>query len=495
VPRPLTPGPKPLGVFTVAAIAATALFIGAITGGVLTQLLFAGIARSFDTAIYARGLWGLAHLDGMNPVVGVHAFSVHGHFGLLALAPLARFLDPAALLVAQQAAAAAATAGLTGAAAALAARARALPNSAVALIGCAVPVVAVPCSAWVGNPFLFDARPDLIGVPVVLAGLLRIRAVGRIERWGLALLLGSVLLREELAIVVAPALLLVPTASTWRAEARTRLLGALAATAYLAFYWLVLRRVFGGDDAVARVAGTGSTFLGDGGFAGWWTAARDGGRFKTELLLTLAGTAGGLAALGSWRYWLAAAPAVAWVVLPNRFPSMAIEFHYALFAAPLLLCAAVDGLDRVLRWTHGARAGSLRAAVAAVVVLVAAVGFATSSTYPQGGRYPIDWVEPDRDDTASPTLAAHRALAAIPSDVGVAVSYVVAAPIADRAVFMTAERLRTHMRDTHTVPDGVELIALIPSDAQRFRNALAVLGWQETAAVPGRLLLFRKAVP
>lgn len=125
--------------------------VGGATIALLHRLLYLGYAQTFDTLLYARALWGVAHLDLHNPAAGVHAFSVHAHWGLVVLAPLARVADAATVLLLAQGVSAGLTAALVGlAAGAVAARAGLGRGSA--LVAVAAALLGTIASPLVANP-------------------------------------------------------------------------------------------------------------------------------------------------------------------------------------------------------------------------------------------------------------------------------------------------------------------------------------------------------
>src|SRR5262249_8403901 len=145
--------------------------------------LYIGQAQSFDTLLYARSLWGLAHGDPINPVVGVHALSVHAHFGNLLLIPFARCFPSAAVLIAAQTSCLFAMVFLTARrGGALCSESTLLASSSSssstrsrlafgALGAVVVGLLVTAGSPLVLNPFLFDVRPDFLGLPIAVWAL------------------------------------------------------------------------------------------------------------------------------------------------------------------------------------------------------------------------------------------------------------------------------------------------------------------------------------
>ena len=132
---------------------------GALTlGALLYRLTFEGWSHSFDTAIYVRLLWGVAHGEWMNPR-DLHVFTIHGNFVFFALAPLAWVFGATWTLLGAQALAFGATIGVTarvGSCGDGAAR-RYAHGGGAPLAGGVRPHRR---HTLLTNPFLFDLRPD-----------------------------------------------------------------------------------------------------------------------------------------------------------------------------------------------------------------------------------------------------------------------------------------------------------------------------------------------
>lgn len=459
------------------AVGVAATGLGAWVAWWLHQLLFRGLAQSFDTLLYARALWGLGHLDTLNPVAGVHVFSVHAHWVLVPLAPLVHLAEPAMVLIAAQSVALAATAWLVGDAVVRACRRT--PSAPVAtLLGVLAIGAGVAASPWVVNPFLFDARPDVLGVPVVLWALLRIEARGDFDLRAAIGLLASLTVREELALLVIMASLFAPTQTAWRARAGLRIGTASFALGYWALYWLVLRGLLGGDAALDRVASTPSEFI-SGGLADQLAMWREHARYKFEMLATAVLTLGGLALLAP-RWWVVALPGVAWVVLPHRYQAIALNFHYALFAAPALLTAGVAGWRRVAN-AVASQPRWVPVLVGTVVALISGAVFATSSALPGGGRFRPAWFVPDAESDPGTLRVSelHEGFAAIDDAAPLSVSYTYAAPLADRRFVEPEFLLRRRLRSGGAEFEPGHLVALTPSDAHAMRALLIEAGFAE----------------
>jgi hypothetical protein len=429
-----------------------ALAVGLATASLLSRLLFAATAQSFDTMIYARGLWGLGHADPANPVLGVPTLAVHAHGLLLLLAPLARWVDATALLVGAQAAAAAATV-------AIAAHWASRPfagSGARALIVLGATVLLVPASPFFANPLLFDARPDLAGVPLALAAMLRARDAGRFDRTATALAWSAVLMREEFALLtIVPAIAIAPLPRETRGR---RLRVALPMLAYWAIYWFVLRGWLGGAAETVQIASYSRLWLG-----GASTPAEYLGLLgaKVEILAAAVATGGGLALFGG-RWLAAAAPAVAFVLVTSRLQSLQLNFHYPLFAAPALIVAAIVATERARRWVVDANASAqkVRMTVAALAPLVVGASIAlSSSAWPGGGRW-----RPAYFAANSTTLARHATLETLDRDSGLIVPYEIGAAVADRQHAWTTLRLARTLRAGDPIPQEFSIVVLAPAE-------------------------------
>ncbi len=439
-----------------------------LVGVLLLRLCFFGRAQSFDLLLYARGLWGWGHGDPWNPVVGMHNLGLHGHFLGVALAPLTLLLPAAAVLAAAQAIA-------FGVTAALVVR-EVSRTSAPALLVLWLGLV-VLSSPLVLNPFLFDARPDLLGVPFATAALLRAGRRGTLDHLSLAGLGIACLAREEFALVAIATVLAAPQLSK-----RRRLATAAAFAAYFALYFFGVRRWLGGSDLSMAIHLTGSAG-GDGrGAVAPLLSAR------LALVLAIAATAGGLPWLGG--RWLAGAlPGVLMLIGTRWKVEEQLRFHYAMFAAPAFAAAAVQGFRRL-----SALSPARRAAAIAGVTVVAAVAFLFGSSAPGGrhfARYNFDMADPQgglRWNLAAHSpggLAAHRTLARIPDHHGAAVPWPLAAPLADRTFVWHLEMLQKHLVQQRALPEALQTVALHGPDSLAMGRALVFGYGFKLAGPPG----------
>jgi len=429
---------------------AAALIAGAALAWLHHRSQFQTYAQSFDTMIYGRALWGVAHGQPENTVLGVHWLAVHGTFVLYLLAPLARVFEPVAVLIAAQAIALAATVGMVVFHAARGHR------HAVS-VALAVAFALTWGSPLVLNPFLFDVRPDVIGVPLCVAGLLRIHARTSVDAWAAALLFASLAAREEFSMVIAPALTLLPVDRSRGLGTRARWSLAAAAVAYTALYFVVGRGLAGGAETVTRAQAITAAMIG----MPTWASLSD----KPEILLVTLTAAGGLVLLG-WRWSVPAWPGLIFLFAITRMSDFVLNAHYAMFAIPGLCTAAVAGAQRLRTFTPGRR----RAAWTAVVLLSAFSGFLSSSA-PGGGRFLARHFDlgaaPGKAGTLarSPAIVASRALLErIPDDAGLVVPYALSASLVDRAVVWESHRFRRHLAGGGPFPDEIRW-AVVMDDA------------------------------
>lgn len=464
---------------------AVAVLGTAAMGALLQQLVFSGWAHSFDSAIYVRSLWGVAHGALFNPMVGLNALSVHSNFVLFVLAPLARVFHPGAVLVATQAVAWGITLALVAAESHRVAS-RSVGATAALGVGGAL-ALAAALTPMVTNPFLFDVRPDLLAVPFVTAGLLRARRVGRYDVVALGLLVAPVvLIREEFMMVAVGALGATPWSRSVLQQWRGRALGIALAVGWWATYWFLIRRWIGdgsaelaGEVALDFVAASPSALLG----------------YKLEQIAVFAAGFGGLALLG-WRWLPAAFPGLLLLLITLRMPELGLNFHYVMFIAPGLCVAAVDGLERLLAMN----ASRVRVVTAAVGVLVVTV-FATSSALPGGGRFRSEnfafAAGPLADDALdrAALTALQEAAAGVPSEAGLALPWAVAAPVSDRAWVRSIEAVDEDLAGGAVLDDAMTH-ALVPARQWgRLGRFLAESGFGLQAVVGEQAALVVRGAP
>ncbi len=443
---------RPAG--SVAAAWVAGGIVAAGIGWLLHRLLFEGRAFSFDAMLYSRSLWGLANGDFDNPVIGLNTFAIHGHFLLGLLAPLAWLMPAALALALAQAASAGATAGLAAAAFGRAARGDG-PAWAWGLWGAALVVLGAPL---VLNPFLYDVRPDLWGVPLVTAGLLRAVERGGFDREAIGWMAPAALVREEFAIVIAAGLVVSPRGGEGSLPRRTLLLTAGVLGGWFVAYWFGIRAWLGGSEqsAAAHLTGSMGARPGDGldltAWLGW----------KGLLVGILLASGGGLALRG-WRWAGSCLPGLAILLASRWMLEEQLNLHYSMFVAPGLIAATVAGWRAVADQPR-------RRLWAGVATAVAAGCFVVGSAAPGGGRFVAEHFDLRSEDsgeiglnparrTAAVALT-HAALARLPKEAGVAVPHEYGAPLADRAFVTTPQRLRAAMKAEGRAPDAAGAVAL-----------------------------------
>ena len=344
-------------------------------GALLYRLTFEGWSHSFDTAIYVRSLWGVAHGEWMNPVRDLHVFTIHGNFVFFALAPLAWLFGATWTLLGAQALAFGATIGVTACAWARVGMERRNDTLTAGALPWLAAFVLIAGTPLLTNPFLFDLRPDGLGVPLITIGLLRAQRLGDVDGKALAWMLSALLVREEYFMTIVGALVLCPLdVKVLRASWKLRVAGCVIAVAWWALYFFGFRALID-DGSLAIAQQVGADFVtAEGTPAGALTRAR------VTLGVAALSAAGGFSLLG-WRWLGAAAPGLLFLALVDRMPELLPNVHYAYFVAPGFAAASVDGLRRRLQASHLTSAGSI---LHAVVVVIA---FATASALPGGGVF------------------------------------------------------------------------------------------------------------
>lgn len=481
-------------------------------GLLLSRLFEVGMAHTYDTLLYGRSLWGVAFAEPFNTAYGTHWLGVHANFVLYPLAPLARVMEPWRVLVWAQSVAFGATIALIVVAALravrpagdgeLGSRSRVVPAWLVVVWA----VVAVGGAPLLLNPFLFDARPDLIGVPLLLAAFLRVERRSGWDGAALAFVVAAALVREELAVMGAAGMIgfVAPRSDASRPAPQTwgwlrRGLAAAALVGAFAFYWFVVRSSLS-DAYSAERAGRAATDL----FGG---ATGEVGPYRVQLALAALSFGGGVALLG-WRWLLAAVPGLAFVALATKQPENALNFHYALLAAPALAAASVSGLRVLLGASSGrvsaaavpqlegdSRVGAPSSRKSLVVVGGAvAVGLAATiawGAHPLGARFQDAHFGFDAE-AREWTAEVHTLLERIPQDEGAAVAPMFAAPFADRRDAWSLETLQRHLVEHEAPPEGVRWVAI---ENIRFATLGRVLvmqhGFTLEGVAAGRIALLR----
>lgn len=423
--------------------------MGAALAWLMHRSLFEARAQSFDALIYGRSLWAAAHGASENSVLGVPWLAIHSNVVLWLLAPFARLADPVGVLVAAQAAA---CGGIVGAVVFHALRGGA---TKLAALGCAFALVwGAPLFV---NPFLFDVRPDAIGAALCAWALLRIQRVRAVDGWSVALLLGSLLAREEFSMVIVPALVALPLERGRGLGARARWTCAAAALAFTAFYVFVGRDRLGGADSSARIADIAGKLVGPPA----WSSVRS----KLEIVVVAVLSCGGLVALG-WRWSVPAWPGLAFLLSIQKLPELVLNVHYSFFVVPGVCVALVAGLERLNTWEAPRR----RVAWIAVLAISAACGLGSSAA-PGGGRFRAEFFDLElsnakasRWDHTLRHAAARELLARIPAGAACAIPYAYATGLLDRDVLWDNTRLRSTLAAQQPLPAGMHWIGVLSNE-------------------------------
>ena len=385
-------------------------------------------SRSFDLALYARSLWGIAYGEPINPLRDQHFLALHGHFVLYALAPLARIMSSVYLLLALQSLAIAAGAVVTYAIAA-----RRLESKSVAF-AVAVMYLAYPIAS---NTVLFDMHVKTLATPFLLVAIDRFDRLGAGDGAAWLSLVVALACREEIGLAVGV------MGVAWLVFPEKRRAGAaLAAIGFVVFcvyYFGVQPKL--GTDAASTQAHFGH--LRDGG---WWAQLAT----KQNLVFVgfLLGSLAFLPVLG-WRFSIGASVPVGLAML-SRWPDTAHPTsHYAFLAMPFLILGAVEGLalvrDRApttLRW-------AVVAGVLCSLISYRAVGLGPGGAEFNRERYAF-----------TPTaIDATRCLASIPDDVPALAPDHLVAHIAERTIVTTSLRSPTQANQLRSALLDVDALA------------------------------------
>lgn len=424
-----------------------AALFGALVALALFQIHYAGQPQSYDTLLYSRGLWGVAHGNWHNPIFDLETFAIHGSFVFFLLAPLAHIMSSANVLIAAQAVS---LAGVVFVTVREAGRVVGEQRTPLVLLWFA-PAFAL--SPLILNPSLFGARPEHIGVLLLTVGLLRIRRTG-LDPWAALLLALAPLAREELGLVAAAGVLFAPSAAL--GVGRAKQLGMAAGCAgYTILYWALLQGLFAGEASGA--AAFNVALLTQGASQGI-----DWGSFlplKAEILIVFGLTAGLLASRG-WRWLGATIPGLALMLIDQHHLEHVIVTHYAALMVPGLAVASIDGLRR---WSESGN----RAVFVGVSVVATVGAYLVAGAAPLGGRYDDAFWQLDVEvgsDGLSDIGRAHALVSTLPPDDGVVSSYIFATTLADRPVIWPLGRLTEWLAEVGELPEGISWVVLLPQD-------------------------------
>ncbi|MEL6177643.1 MAG: DUF2079 domain-containing protein, partial [Myxococcota bacterium] len=435
-----------------------------VLGVLLHRSLFQAYAQSYDTMIYSQTLWGLGHGELFNTVAERLGMAVHANLVLGLLAPLTWVLPACLVLILAQAVAWGATVGcITQAFAHEAARQGQSPASSCA-VGAGAALLASVGSAMLMNPWLFDARPDMVGVPLLTVGLLRALERGEFDRVAVGWMLASLLGREEFALVVAAGLVFAPVprqaSATGGLSLRSRFLIALGCGLYYVLYVGLIAIGLGDTGAVIQLMLDGSTPSAETAEH----ALADFAYHKGILIALTVTSMGGLSLVG-WRWLGSCLPGLGLLLINRHVLEHQVLFHYSALLIPGLLTAAVAAYRD---WPqNGWRAHPL--VRYGPWIVLGGVHFVTSSAAPGGGRFvssAFDMKGPDgglRRDLAqhSPQLLElHTMIQAIPDADGLAVPYPFGAPVAGRTWVKPVLNVLKEVHNTQTVPKALDTVVL-----------------------------------
>lgn len=311
-----------------------ALLIAAFAGTVLFwfqyRSIYCGEARGFDTMIYARGIWGVARGIFWNSVRDANTFAVHANVVNFALAPFTYVLKSATVMAIWQSTAF----GVTTFAVLRACQEGATTiKDALVRTGLGF-VCGIVTPAFVINPFLFDARPDLMLTCFVTLALLRVRRVGDWDGRALLFAVLALMCREEVGVLAAFALWTTPRTTSLLTNRKRAVISVLF-VAYTATYFLGVRAIIGNlpvlDPLQHFQAAEGADEVHD--------------QIRGKLTLIGGALLGGAPFIWrGWRWLISALPAVAVLAKFEFDPIRQIALHYTMFCAPSILLAIITGI-------------------------------------------------------------------------------------------------------------------------------------------------------
>lgn len=387
-----------------------------------------GHDRSFDLALYARSLWGIAHGEPINSLRDQHVLALHGHFVLYPIAPLAKLVSSVYLLLILQSVAIASGAAVSYAIAVqrLGTKPAAL---AVALIYLAYPLVS--------NTLLFDMHVKTLATPFLLV------AIDRLDRSGLrdwrtwVVLLIAFSCREEISLAVGVMGL------GWLVIREKRKVGvALAITgcALFAAYYFIVQPSFGSDAASIRAH---------------FGHLRETGLLRqlvTEqniaLVLGLLGSLAFLPVVG-WRFSVGAIVPVAIAMLSQWPGATHPTSHYPFLAVPFLIMGTIEGLSIMGKKSHRVQRWAI-----VFGIVCSLVSYRLYSVGPGGRNF-----EAERYASTPLASEAMRCVALVPDDVPALAPDHLVAHIAERKIVTTslrspmlADQLRSALLDVDSIP-------------------------------------------
>jgi uncharacterized membrane protein len=313
-----------------------------------------------DLAFYSRIVWGMAHGDRINPLLGAHDLGLHLMPVMVVFVPWSWLLPiPETLLVAQALA--------LGSVAPLAYRA------GVRLGGGPFAGVALAI-AWVVHPTVLhvgcaEFHPGSLALPALVAAFTALALERDLE--GVALLVVACTTREDVALVAAGAGLVVALRPGRRALGLAIAAGGLA---WFSIYVLAIQPRFlpASGSMEAHFPGLGhdvssvlATLLSEPSLVVQRLAEPGDAAYVAVLLLSV----GGVCLLSP--AWLVTALPPLLVNLLSSFPAATdVTTHYATLMLPGLFVAAAAGIGRLARWRL---AGARAPALAALLLVTAAL--------------------------------------------------------------------------------------------------------------------------
>lgn len=367
--------------------------------------------QSFDMAIFDQGVWLLSEFRAPFVTIrGLNLFADHASYALVLLAPLYWVASDVHVLMIVSVTALAAGGPLTYA---IARTSGLKPQLSAALAGVYLLHPAVAWNVW----DIF--HPEVLAVPLLLGAYLLV--LRNRWLWALALLVLTLLVKEDAALVVVPLGIYL----AWRFKAVEGLGIAAFGFGLLAFNLLVVLPGLsptGGLTYIGRYGHFGDGL--SGAFKGMVTkpGLLFSELFGTHRLLYYAQMVGPIpTALLAPEILLVAAPITAANALSTHIHQYEIRFHYTVYLLAVGTIAAVAGASRLKRRLAGAGG-----TVAAVVVVAALAGSALVSpwTFLREGD---PWVAPAGD-----YAPVDDAVAMIPSDAAVAADWSTATHVAER---------------------------------------------------------------
>ena len=438
-------------------------------GVLLYRLLYQGQAQSFDTMIYSQTMWGLAHGEFQNTILNRPGVAVHANLVLAVLAPLTWVLPASLLLILLQSGSFGATVGLTSWAFTREAARRGAPQPNSVAVGIGAALLTTLGSAVLLNPWLFDARPDLIGVPLLTYGLLRALDRGEFDRTAVLWMLAAALGREEFALAAGAGLVLAPVpreaTSTGGLSWRTRWVIAIGCGVYFALYLGIFAIGMGDTGNIIKGMVEGNLMQGE-------QAPQPKASsqlmnllyYKGILLLAIATSAAGLP-LAGWRWLGSCLPGLGLILINRHVLEHQLSFHYSALIIPGMLVAALaayrDWPREGWRAHPAVRYGPWLALGVAHFVLASAA--------PGGGRFfatafdmrgPDGEVRYDLTEHSPQLLELHAMIQRVPPEDGLALPYAYGASVAGRAWVKPVQVILTDLSKGEPVPEELDSVVL-----------------------------------